>query len=210
MSEFKATMLFENLVGEYPDDLKPVLMSLCVASETAHGALRKAADFIEARAGIVVKGVSVSETTAADRRDAVDKPVMVVTDLTRGLPPLHHGLLPQHLCMPMFGGIGSFYREHISDDAPTMEGFDFKDTLKALDRFRDSWTTNGGLVEWLLSPKVTAKALSGNDPFADPPAALPVVFAEGSLPKAMGLGHFRITRSQGGAGWTDVEKSKKN
>jgi hypothetical protein len=206
MSEFKATMLFENMVGEHPEDVKPVLIELCVVSDTAHGALRKAADFIEARAGITVKRVDVVEVTVDDKHPAGHKPVMVVTDLIRDLPLPRHGQFP-HLMTLSTPGIGNFYRESISDDAPTMDCFDFKDTLKALDDFKDSWFRPTGLINWLLNPKVVLKTITKGTPPV--PEGYPTVFAEGPLPKAMGLGHFRITRSEGGAGWTDQDKAKK-
>jgi hypothetical protein len=209
--EFKATMLFENMVGEHPEDVTPVLLQLCVVSDTAHGALRKAADFIETRGGTGLKRVDVVEVPVSDKSSVDHKPVMVVTDLSRGLPAPRHGLLPQHLSEPMFPGIGSFYRECISDDAPTVDFIDLKGSLKAVESLKDVWLRPGGLVEWLLSPKCSAMKFDKPNQFANAhPASLPTVFAEGPLPKAMGLGHFRITRSNGGMGWTDPEKAKKN
>jgi len=209
MSEFKATMLFENMVGEHPEDVKPVLVQLCVVSDTAHGALRKAADFIETRGRIGLKRVDVVEVPASDKSSADHKPVMVVTDLSRDLPAPRHGLFPAHLRdTATFPGLGSFYREHISDDAPTMDCLDFKDTLKAMDSLKDAWVTNDSLIDWLIkNPWVSLKTIvKGSPPL---PEGYPIVFAEGPLPKAMGLGHFRITRSEGGAGWTDPDKAKK-
>lgn len=208
MNEFKATMLFENIVGEHPEDAKPVLLQLCVVSDTAHGALRKAADFIESRGRIGLKRVDVVEVPVSDKSSAEHRPVMVVTDLNRDLPAPTPGLIPRHLNMPMFGGIGCFYRESISDDAPPLHCLDLKDTLKALDNLEGAWATNDTLVNWVLNSKVVLKTIAKDTPPL--PEGYPTVFAEGPLPKAMGLGHFRITRSNGGMGWTDPEKAKKN
>lgn len=81
MNEFKATMLFENTVGEYPEDATPVLLQLCVVSDTAPGALRKAADFIETRGGIGLKRVDVVEVPVSDKSSAEYMPIMTVTAL---------------------------------------------------------------------------------------------------------------------------------